>query len=232
MRDARDERLADVAREQYDVFTLAQALDAGFTSPAARRRVRNGQWEELEPRACRTAVATPPRVRQLQIARTLSTPTRDRRNRAARAAASWRCARAATARRAQSRTQQGARNLWEARVLRFLDRAGVPRSRVNYVVRADGRMRHLDFAWPEHKVFLEFDGFAAHVPRRPFEDDRPRQNALVDKEWAPYRVTKRVLERDSSAAPAPVVRALRRRSTPNTSAMNEPSRNATEAMIA
>ena len=103
---------------------------------------------------------------------------------------------------------------------------------MNYVVRADGRMRHLDFAWPEHKVFLEFDGFAAHVPRRPFEDDRPRQNALVDKEWAPYRVTKRVLERDSSAAPAPVVRALRRRSTPNTSAMNEPSRNATEAMIA
>jgi hypothetical protein len=124
------------------------------------------------------------------------------------------------------------RNLWEARVLRMRERAGVPTPRVNYAVRADGRMRYLDFAWPEYKIFLEFDGFATHAPRRPFENDRPRQNALVVNEWAPYRVTKRALEHDSAGALAPVVRALKRRSTPNTSAMNAPSRNETEATIA
>jgi hypothetical protein len=108
---------------------------------------------------------------------------------------------------------------------------------VNYAVRADGRLRQLDFAWPEYKVFRASGrprgrGGACAAkpshsrPRRPFEDDRPRQNALVDKEWAPDRVTKRALERDSAAALAPVVRALRRRSTPNASAVNAPSRNA------
>jgi very-short-patch-repair endonuclease len=311
------------ALAQHGAFTLAQALDCGFTREAVRRRLGSERWEEIDVRVYRVKVATPPSARQSLMARTLSTkgvaarrsagalhhwnpfpsepeilvtkgrrasqrdgvhitdtlPQQDivvvdgiRTTSAVRtlidlggvmpfdefedvfdtavlsgAVRRHRLATRATALRAPRRRGAAlalrllddrnpelnkARNLWEARVLRLLDRAGVPRPRVNYAVRVDGRMRYVDFAWPEHKVFVEFDGFATHAPRRPFEDDRTRQNALVDQEWAPYRLTKRALEHDSAAALGPVVRALRRRSTPNTSARKAPSRNVTEATIA
>lgn len=79
--------------------------------------------------------------------------------------------------------------LWEAQVLRVLDRFGVPRPRVNFPVRIGGQMRKLDLAWPDHKVFGELDGFAVHAQRRVFDDDRVRQNLLVADDWRPFRLT-------------------------------------------
>jgi hypothetical protein len=101
-----------------------------------------------------------------------------------------------------------ARNIWEARVLRMFDHLGVAPPRVNFPVRVGGGMRRLDLAWPEHKVFVELDGFAAHAPRRAFEDDRVRQNLLVADDWRPFRLTKRALERDPDAALAPITAAI------------------------
>jgi very-short-patch-repair endonuclease len=101
-----------------------------------------------------------------------------------------------------------AANLWEARVLRLIERAGLPRPRVNYRVRVGGRTRYLDLAWPDHKVAIEFDGFVPHSSRRVFDDDRVRQNALVAAGWRIFRLTKTALDADPAAAIAPVIAAL------------------------
>jgi very-short-patch-repair endonuclease len=102
-----------------------------------------------------------------------------------------------------------AANLWEARVLRLVERAGLPRPRVNYRLRVGGTTRYLDFAWPEQKVAVEFDGFVPHSSRRVFDDDRVRQNALVAAGWRVFRLTKTALDHNFAAAIAPILAALR-----------------------
>lgn len=302
MQDGRERAVMKVARRQHNVFSLAQALEAGFTRPAIRRRLRSTRWEELEPRAYRLALGTQPDPRQLLMARTLSTrgvasgrsagglygflafppspevtivrssktglhsgvrytdelpkadvvtvdgiratsPARTvidlgsiltfdefedvfdlailtgavRRHRLeTRARELWAPRRSGCALALQLLADRNpelasARNLWEARVLRIFERLRVPRPRVNYPVRVGVRLRRLDLAWPEHKLFAELDGFAAHAPRRAFEDDRERQNLLVADDWRPFRLTKRALERDTDAALAPIVAALKER---------------------
>ena len=67
----------------------------------------------------------------------------------------------------------------------------------------------IDFAWPDRRVAVEFDGFDFHAVRRTvFDDDRDRQNDLVDEEWRVYRLTSTALTRNMPRALAPVVRAL------------------------
>jgi hypothetical protein len=89
-----------------------------------------------------------------------------------------------------------AANLWEARVARFVERVGLPAPEINFAVRVGGRRRVLDLAWPDAKVAVEFDGFVPHSVRRVFDDDRSRQNDLVDDDWDVFRVTKTMLEGD------------------------------------
>jgi very-short-patch-repair endonuclease len=55
----RSARLGEHTRRQHGVFTLAQALDAGYSRPTVRRRLSSGQWEELASRAYRISVAQP-----------------------------------------------------------------------------------------------------------------------------------------------------------------------------
>jgi hypothetical protein len=100
------------------------------------------------------------------------------------------------------------RNDWEARVLRALRRVGAPEPQPNFPVFVGGQRRFIDFAWPAAKVALEFDGFVPHSNRRTFDDDRVRQNDLVDDEWRVYRITATALRRSAGAALAPVLRAI------------------------
>ncbi len=101
-----------------------------------------------------------------------------------------------------------ARNDWEALVLRTLRRVGAPEPKPNFPVFVGGQPRVIDFAWPEANVALEFDGFVPHSNRRTFDDDRVRQNDLVDDDWRVYRITSTALRRSASAALAPVLRAI------------------------
>lgn len=89
-----------------------------------------------------------------------------------------------------------AANVWEARVVRLVRQLGLPEPRINYRVQVGGRRRYLDLAWPDAKVAVEFDGFVPHSVRRVFDDDRARQNDLVDDDWSVLRVTKTMLDRD------------------------------------
>jgi hypothetical protein len=104
-----------------------------------------------------------------------------------------------------------ARNEWEALILRLSRESGLPDPVPNYEVFVGGRRRFLDEAWPTARVFNEFDGFRWHGGRAKFDDDRQRQNDLVDALWLPFRLTSTSLERDPHEAFAPVARTVRRR---------------------
>ena len=51
--------LETLAIRQHSVFTLAQALEAGFTRPPIRRKLETKEWIEVEPRAYRVALSGP-----------------------------------------------------------------------------------------------------------------------------------------------------------------------------
>jgi very-short-patch-repair endonuclease len=55
-----------------------------------------------------------------------------------------------------------------------------------------GRSRRLDFAYPEERIAIEFDGFAEHgLLRSTFDDDRVRGNALALAGWLVLHFTSR-----------------------------------------
>jgi very-short-patch-repair endonuclease len=105
-----------------------------------------------------------------------------------------------------------AANIWEARVVRIVRRLGMPEPRINHPVRVGGRRRHLDLAWPDAKVAVEFDGFVPHSRRRVFDDDRARQNDLVEDDWCVFRVTKTMLDDDPIGTFRPVAAKVARNS--------------------
>ena len=49
--------LQEFTKRQHSIFTLAQAIESGFTCPRIRRKVRVGEWDEVEPRTYRLAAA-------------------------------------------------------------------------------------------------------------------------------------------------------------------------------
>ncbi|MBI2168889.1 MAG: type IV toxin-antitoxin system AbiEi family antitoxin domain-containing protein [Actinobacteria bacterium] len=296
-----DRRLIRHSRRQHGLFTLAQALAAGFTYPTIRRRLATGVWEQVEPKVYRVAGA-PLGWRQRLLALVLTTggvasgaaaaalyglvPEGALEVSVAREGASLRhrrpevrvvgvltftdiatvdgipstrpartlvdlasrmplgefedvldlalvrrvvnrarlqlCAErlwtprrpgcAAVLRLLEARHPQleRARNEWEALVLRLCRRFGLPDPVPNYRVFVGGRWREIDAAWPGEKVAVEFDGFVPHSSRRQFDDDRVRQNDLVDDGWRPFRLTKTALARDPGRAFEPVARAVKR----------------------
>jgi very-short-patch-repair endonuclease len=85
---------------------------------------------------------------------------------------------------------------------------GLPAPRVNYRVRVGGSTRYIDLAWPEKKVAVELDGFVPHSSRRVFDDDRVRQNDLVQAGWEVYRITWKAFAHDPAHAFRHVIAAL------------------------
>jgi very-short-patch-repair endonuclease len=72
-------------------------------------------------------------------------------------------------------------------VLRWLmHAAGVPRPELQYLIRTPSGDFRADFAWPELKVLVEFDG-AIHRDGGVFVRDLRRQNALVAAGWTVFR---------------------------------------------
>ena len=63
------------------------------------------------------------------------------------------------------------RSTLEAAFLDLLDRAGIPRPRVNAFVPTDLRLIEADFFWPEHRLVVQTDGGRAHGTTRAREND-------------------------------------------------------------
>jgi very-short-patch-repair endonuclease len=75
----------------------------------------------------------------------------------------------------------------ERALLPALERAGLPKPIVNAHVLG----HEVDFHWPEHRVVVETDGWAAHGRRRAFETDRARDAHLHAAGWIVVRFTRR-----------------------------------------
>ena len=73
----------------------------------------------------------------------------------------------------------------ERRMLALLRDAGLPPPRVNTLIGA----YEVDFAWPDHRVVAELDGWAAHSTRLAFERDRRRDAELQAAGYAVLRFT-------------------------------------------
>jgi very-short-patch-repair endonuclease len=76
-----------------------------------------------------------------------------------------------------------------ARFLNLLDAYDLPRPEINRVTDHG----ELDARWPEQRLIVECDGFAAHGTRKAFEDDGARDRALVVDGWRVIRITWRQL---------------------------------------
>jgi very-short-patch-repair endonuclease len=76
----------------------------------------------------------------------------------------------------------------ESRLRVRLRLAGLPAPVPQYAVRLDGRMRRLDFAWPEAMVALEYDGIH-HTGYAQMAADRARLNALIKAGWTVLHAT-------------------------------------------
>ncbi|GAA3395852.1 DUF559 domain-containing protein [Cryptosporangium minutisporangium] len=78
--------------------------------------------------------------------------------------------------------------------------AGLPPPVPQFEVWAGGTfLGRVDFAWPEHRVVLEYDGFW-HAEKRQFLRDRRRLNGLVSDGWTVLHATAADLEDDEAFA--------------------------------
>jgi very-short-patch-repair endonuclease len=94
------------------------------------------------------------------------------------------------------------------RVLRrLLHQADLPQFVTNHPI---GCYR-ADFAWPEHRLIVEYDGFGTHNHRRAFHHDRRRNAELTAKGWSVMQVTAAQLENEPLAVVARIAEALARR---------------------
>jgi very-short-patch-repair endonuclease len=82
----------------------------------------------------------------------------------------------------------------EERFLPFLARYGLPRPRLNAWIQVGGRSFQVDCLWPESRVVVELDSFAAHGIRPVFESDRARDRVLQTADYRSARITWRQLD--------------------------------------
>jgi very-short-patch-repair endonuclease len=94
------------------------------------------------------------------------------------------------------------------RVLRrLLRQADLAQFVTNYPI---GRYK-ADFAWPDHKFIVEYDGFNTHSHRKAFHHDRRRNAWLAAKGWNVMPVTADQLKNEPLAVIARIAEALARR---------------------
>lgn len=87
------------------------------------------------------------------------------------------------------RCRAGAESPMETRLRLLLLGAGLPEPVLQHLVRtAIGELR-LDIAWLEHRIGVEYDGFAWHPDRAAFARDRRRWRALAATGWDVHPVS-------------------------------------------
>jgi hypothetical protein len=94
----------------------------------------------------------------------------------------------------------------ENRFLAFFDDAVLPRPNVNTLIEGV----EVDFAWPDHRLIAELDGFAFHATRRAFEHDRARDRRLQARGWRVIRITWRQLHDEPEQLAAELATLLSR----------------------
>ena len=84
----------------------------------------------------------------------------------------------------------GEESVLERRLLDLLDRAGIPLPAIQHEIWHAGRfVARVDAAYPDARLAVEVDGYAAHASPDAFQRDRTRQNRLVALGWTVLRFT-------------------------------------------
>ncbi|CAN5701180.1 DUF559 domain-containing protein [soil metagenome] len=97
----------------------------------------------------------------------------------------------------------------EAGLLRLLRAAGLPLPQPQVTVTEKGRtLARVDFAYPEHRLAIETDGWLWHSGRRAWQRDRGRRNDLTRLGWRVLHVTSDDLKRRPEAVITLIGRAL------------------------
>jgi very-short-patch-repair endonuclease len=117
--------------------------------------------------------------------------------------------RAAARKLALVMSDQSGMTLSEAeRILRrLLKAAGLPQPIANHPI---GRYK-ADFAWPQHRLIVEFDSWGHHGHRKGFRHDRQRNSWLAAKGWTILPITDEMLRDGPYAVVAKITEALTRR---------------------
>jgi hypothetical protein len=77
----------------------------------------------------------------------------------------------------------------EVRVQRWLTAAGLPPPAAQFPVLVGDRRYRIDLAYPDQRIAIELDGWAAHGTRLAFDHDRVRGNELELSGWVLLRFT-------------------------------------------
>jgi len=93
----------------------------------------------------------------------------------------------------------------EERMLSLFHRFRLPAPEVNSSI--EGYL--VDFVWPEKKLIVETDGWAAHGTRTAFERDRRRDADLLAAGWRVLRISYERLEREPEWVAERIAEALR-----------------------
>jgi very-short-patch-repair endonuclease len=104
----------------------------------------------------------------------------------------------------------------ERRMLTLIAQSGLPRPLVNHRI----HRYVVDFAWPDHRVVAETDGYAAHGHRAAFEADRARDAALHAHGYAVIRFTWRQIDREPIRTAALLAQVLAQAAAASPSASN------------
>jgi very-short-patch-repair endonuclease len=88
----------------------------------------------------------------------------------------------------EHRRGQQPRSVLERKMLRLLETHQLPRPLCQYrVVRPDGALADLDFAYPKERIGIEVDGHVGHATRRQRRNDYRRSNQVVLDDWRMLR---------------------------------------------
>jgi len=109
----------------------------------------------------------------------------------------------------------------ERKLLALLDAHGLPRPRIN----RQSDPGELDARWPEQRLVVECDGFAAHGTRKAFEDDRARDRDLQVAGWRVVRITWRQLTTDGDTIAAQLMTMLAQPAASSRPAHNSTARS-------
>jgi very-short-patch-repair endonuclease len=87
---------------------------------------------------------------------------------------------------------------------RLIKRSGLPLPEANAQIEG----REVDFAWRDHRVAVEIDGFAFHSTRPKRRNDRAKDDVLRAAGWQPIRLDYEDLTEAPEAALVQITRAL------------------------
>jgi len=93
----------------------------------------------------------------------------------------------------------------EAKIMRILSQNRIPLPTQQHRVSLGGARYRLDFAWPEHRVYLEGNGFGWHQLSSDLDSDARRQNRLVIDGWKPIEITWRMSDGEIATTVAALV---------------------------